>query len=203
MVPPAVMKAYLEYFDAARPAVEQAFAARFGPAGGRLEIGVTDSKTVKEVCGGNYALTDGRGSAPERWVLSRFVFPSRRFGGAAGSGGGPSRGDVDFARTTLAALFPRNVEIVLAGAGGRPGGRVVVPLPGSYLVNGCAGGGGSSESTVSVSVCSMYRGGSRYWWAVPWFSGKFVQFDVSPQLQTPTQYGVMRFAPVPSGGCRF
>lgn len=196
MVPKAVLQAYLNWFDAAKPGVKAALASRFRGAGD-LAFGVSDAAVVREVCGANAAVTKGRGSAAERWVLTRYTF--------ARSGAAPSKSDVEFVRSTLSSLFPPSVDVVVGRSGDGAGGGVVVSLPGSYVVNECGGGGRKSTTTRSISVCSMYRAGDRYWWAVPWFQGRFVQFDVSAEVQTPARYGVMRHAPLRGGAgtCRF
>ncbi|GBF98976.1 hypothetical protein Rsub_11562 [Raphidocelis subcapitata] len=169
-VPQKVLDSYLDFYTAMRPAVEAAIAARFDNATVQAE---KSKDKVLATCGSNTA-EDEKGK-PTDWVMNTVELPP----GASGA-------DVDFARAQLASLFPETVELVLSNG-------VTAAIPGSFLINGC----GVDGATTSVSVCSFLRASTGqqqpFWFAVPWFEGRFVQFDVSAAVQNTTQYGVMRF----------
>jgi hypothetical protein len=171
-VPQDVLALYLDFYAAARPAVEAAIAARFNTS----IVNGTDANVVSSTCGGNTAEDPSGGSGPAPWVMNTVQLPENA-----------TAADVEFARTQLAAMFPATIDVELSNG-------AVAPIPGSFLVNGC----GRDGATTNVTVCSFMRASSsggthEFWFAVPWFESRFVQFDVSAAVQNTTQYGVMRF----------
>lgn len=78
-------------------------------------------------------------------------------------------------------------------------------IPGAFQVNDCRGG-----ATTAVAACSYVRASSSaqdfVWVAGPWFTDRFVQFDVSkPAAGQPGSFGTMWFTPnrIKPGQCKF
>jgi hypothetical protein len=82
-----------------------------------------------------------------------------------------------------------------------------VSLPGVSIVHDCPSG---SASPTHVAACSYPQPGAHadnFWIAAPFFSGRFVQFDVSAPAQGyPASWGTMWWTPAGAtagGGCSF
>ncbi|PRW05907.1 hypothetical protein C2E21_9413 isoform A [Chlorella sorokiniana] len=99
------------------------------------------------------------------------------------------------ARNALLSMYPPSIDIQLEGG-------AIAPLPAAFAVNDCQGSGYTSQA--GVAVCSYVQappagtgGGAGYFWvAGPWFTSRFVQFDLSPsppEFPTATA-GVIRFS---------
>lgn len=77
------------------------------------------------------------------------------------------------ARRVLASLYAPTIRI-------RPAGGGIVKLPTAFTLNLCSGADYSETSGVAVCSYLQSAGNTPYFWlAGPWFTGRFVQFDLS------------------------
>lgn len=99
------------------------------------------------------------------------------------------------ARNALLSMYPPSIDVQLEGG-------AIAPLPAAFALNDCQGSGYTQQA--GVAVCSYVQappagsGGSvgYFWVAGPWFTSRFVQFDLSP---SPPEFpqstaGVIRFS---------
>lgn len=177
-VPAAVYEPYITYFNAAFAAAKAA------------GVDVTACPDPTSMCGANLPLNSTTNAILPS-ACTQIALPAKA-----------STSQINKAAKQVLALYPNYVNITLEGG-------TVAALPGAFQVNNCSGSG-SKATTTAVAACSYMRPSTSsqnyIWVAGPWFTNRFVQFDVSkPAIGYPSSSGTMFFTPkrLSTSQCKF
>lgn len=176
VVPDSVYAAFVDYWNQARSAA----------ATSRVMVDsnfrVEKCPSPADVCGGNVPAADHA-----CWQISLLSYPNEI-----------TRDVINKAKSVLRAVYPSAIKITLQGG-------AVAELPTVFDVNLCSGV--DNTDTDGVAVCSYIQSAPsndpKFVLSAPWFTGRFVQFDLTgPAANYPDSVGTINWSD-PLASCWF